>query len=61
MILNDLCIIGVIRRRMAIPRYSSELATIDGPRRSCPKRKVDAAKGRVSSKGALELMLPSLL
>ena len=40
---------------------SSELPTMDGARRNWPKTKVDAAKGRVYSRGAFELSFPSLL
>ena len=59
--LKDLCSIGVAKRRITIPMSRSELPTIDGSSSNWPKANADAAKGRVSSNGAFELMLPSLL
>ena len=61
MILNDRWRIGVTKSRITIPISSSELPTIEGERKNWPNTKAEAAKGRVSSKGALELTVPSLL
>ena len=61
MILKDLWRIGVARRRITMPMRRSELLTIEGASSNWPKTKADAAKGRVSSNGAFELVVPSLL
>ena len=44
-----------------MPMRRSELLTIEGASSNWPKTKADAAKGRVSSNGAFELVVPSLL
>ena len=44
-----------------MPNWSSELAKTVGERNSCPNKNVEMAKGKVSRRGAWELIFPSLL